>query len=93
MNTTDNELRTYKQGTNSSAYGNFSYLNCDTRDIILYWQKTLIIYHFPVVWESATKCGPHMYISPFPNLFQALKSVGLNQGPDHERYLNILSKP
>ena len=34
-NTTDNEQRIDKRGTNSSAYRNFSYLACDMRDIVL----------------------------------------------------------
>ena len=35
MNTTYNEQRTDKRYTNSSAYGTFSFVTCDTRDIVL----------------------------------------------------------
>ena len=37
INTTDNKQRIDKRGTNSSTYGTFSYLVCDTSDLVLTW--------------------------------------------------------
>ena len=71
MDTADNKQRKYKEGTNSWAYGTFSYLYCDTRDIVLPWYNTLRIDHYTVAWESATKRGPNTYILPL-HIFSGL---------------------
>ena len=47
-NKTDNKLSKNKWGNNLSSYGTFSYLACDTRDIVLPWKNTLGIDHYPV---------------------------------------------
>ena len=45
-NTIENEQRTEKWGTNSTRNGSFSYLACDTRDIVLTRQNNLRIDHY-----------------------------------------------
>ena len=64
-NTIDNGKSTNKWGTNSTSYGNFSYLVCDTRVILIPWHNTLIIDHYPVELDCVTVSGPDMYIFPF----------------------------
>ena len=45
--------------------GTFSYLTCEMRDLVLPWQNTLRIYHYPVAQESITKRGPENVYLPF----------------------------
>ena len=73
-NTTENEQSTDKRGKNSSACGTFSYLACDTREIVFTWQNTLIIDHYPVAWESTTNRWPNTYIFPFQKFLMILKA-------------------
>ena len=73
MNTTDNKWSTDIRATNSSPYGTFSYLGCDTRYIVLHWQNTLKIDHYLVVLYFATVHGPDTYIFPFQKFLRILK--------------------
>ena len=93
-NTTYNKKSIDKQVTNYSACETFSYLTCDTRDINILWYNTLIIDHYPVVWESATYCGPNMYIFPFWEFLSILKARVWTEWPimkDAEMYDRNLS--
>ena len=62
-NTTDNEKIKDKRVTNSSAYGTFSYLSFDIREIVIPWHNALRIDHYSLSWESSTTRGLNTYIS------------------------------
>ena len=70
MHTTYNEHSTDNWVTESSRLGTLSYLVCDMRDIVLPWNNTLRIDHYPVALDCTTTRGPDMYISPIWNFLR-----------------------
>ena len=72
--TTDIERSTDNWVISSSAYETLSYLDCDTREMVPNWQNTLIIDHYMVAQESATKRDPNTYIFHFQFFLRITKS-------------------